>query len=94
MSTSRNVTNSGTDTRNTSDTENRNLTNSKNITNAGQDEKTMSGDETENYTYTKKGNIGYTTPQELIRQNIELWKIPFFGVVFADIDEFMTVSVY
>ena len=94
LATSHNVTNSGTDTRNTSDTENRNLTNSKNITNAGQDEKTLSEDETENYSYTKKGNIGYTTPQELIRQNIELWKVPFFGIVFADIDEFMTVSVY
>lgn len=94
LTTSRNVTNSGTDTRNTSDTENRNLTNSKNVTNAGQDEKTLSDDETENYSYTKKGNIGYTTPQELIRQNIELWKLPFFGIVFADIDEFMTISVY
>ena len=94
MSTSRNVTNSGTDTRNTSDTENRNLTNSKNITNAGQDEKTMSGDETENYTYTKKGNIGYSTPQKLLREDIELWSKSFFEIVFSDIDSFITIQVY
>lgn len=75
-------------------TETRNLSTSKNTTNSGQDETTRSGSDREEYGYTKTGNIGYTSPQELIRRDIELWSSPFFKTVFDDIDSLITISVY
>lgn len=75
-------------------TETRDLATSKNTTNSGQDEITRSGSDSEEYGYTKTGNIGYTSPQELIRRDIELWSSPFFKTVFDDIDSLITISVY
>lgn len=75
-------------------TETRNLSTAKNTTNSGQDETTRSGADREEYGYTKTGNIGYTSPQELIRRDMELWSSPFFKTVFDDIDSLITISVY
>ena len=84
----------GTETNNSSSLETRNLANSRNITNSGQDKSTTANEDNEEYGYTKTGNIGYTSPQELIKQDIEIWSNPYFNMVFDDIDMFMTVSVY
>lgn len=46
------------------------------------------------HTLTKEGNIGYSTPQKLLREEFELWAIPFFQKVFDDIDSFITIMVY
>ena len=64
------------------------------ITNSGEDNKTFAGTETEDVTERREGNIGYTTPQELMRQEFELWARPYFDIVFADIDNLITVMVY
>lgn len=84
----------GTETNNSSSLETRNLSNNRSITNAGQDKSTTANEDNEEYGYTKTGNIGYTSPQELIKQDIEIWSNPYFNMVFDDIDMFMTVSVY
>lgn len=46
------------------------------------------------HTITKEGNIGYSTPQKLLREEFELWAVPFFQKVFDDIDSFITIMVY
>lgn len=83
-----------TDVTTTNDTETRNLSNSNTTVNSGQDIRDNNDKENETYSVTKKGNIGYTTPQSLIREDIELWAEPFFAMVFSDIDDFITVQVY
>lgn len=75
-------------------TETRNLTNNSNIVNSGKDERDVTGFEQEDYSYTKTGNIGYTSPPELLMQDMELWKTAFFDIVFSDIDFSITISVY
>lgn len=85
---------SGTEINNSSSLETRNLANNRNIANAGQDKSTTANEDNEEYGYTKNGNIGYTSPQELIKQDIEIWSNPYFNMVFDDIDMLMTVSVY
>lgn len=42
----------------------------------------------------RHGNIGVTTNQQMINEEIELRKTKFFSVVFNDIDRFLTLSVY
>lgn len=83
-----------TDNTTTTDTETRNLANSNTTVNSGQDTRDNKDNENEIYSVTKKGNIGYSTPQKLLREDIELWKEPFFSIVFADIDYFITIQVY
>ena len=85
---------SSTESNNSSSLETRNLANSRQTTNSGQDESIRQDTDNEEYGYTKSGNIGYTSPQELIRQDLEIWRNPFFSMVFDDIDFFMTISVY
>lgn len=92
--TSKNVTNAGQDEVDSVTAETRDSVGSRNVTNAGQDEKNHNTTEDEDYSYTKKGNIGYTTPQELIRQDMALWATPFFDIVFSDIDEFIMLQTF
>lgn len=84
----------GTESTTSADTETRDLTSSRNVTNAGTDNTVSAGTDNEEYQYEKAGNIGYTTPQELLRQDIELWREPYFDQVFNDIDSFITIMVY
>lgn len=84
----------GTEESTYNSTDTRNLSTSRTINNSGQDDHETATTDHEEFKSTKKGNIGYTTPQELLRQNIELWKIPFFDIVFSDIDSLITISVY
>lgn len=83
-----------TDLTTTLDTETRNLANSNTTVNSGQDIRDNNDKENETYSVTKKGNIGYSTPQKLLREDLELWIEPFFGIVFSDIDSFITIQVY
>ena len=70
-------------------------TNSRNeITNSGEDNHTGNSTDTDNRTIEKSGNIGYSTPQELIRQEFEIWGTAFFNIIFEDIDQFITLQVY
>lgn len=46
------------------------------------------------HTLHRHGNIGVTTSQQMIEAERELWKWYFFDVVFADVDKFLTISVY
>lgn len=75
-------------------TETRNLTDTRNLTRDDDGTKHDIGSEKENFTSTKSGNIGYTTPQELLRQDFELWATTYFQLVFDDIDSLVTLSVY
>ena len=83
-----------TDVSTTHDTETRNLTNSSSTVNSGSDTRDIDGKENETYSSTKKGNIGYSTPQKLLREDLELWNTPYFRLVFDDIDSFITIQVY
>lgn len=50
---------------------------------------------TYNSTLTRSGNIGVTTSQQMIEQEINLWKWNFFrDVVFPDIARALTISLY
>lgn len=83
-----------TETSTNTDTETRNLANSRRSTNSGTDTFNREEGENETLTISKKGNIGYNSPQELIRQELDLWKEPFFATVFRDIDDMITLSVF
>lgn len=50
--------------------------------------------EKEDSTRTREGNIGQTSYQDLIRQELELRKWNFFRQVFADCDKFLCLSIY
>lgn len=76
------------------ETETRDLTDTRNTSHGGVDSKSGNNRNVEEYSLTKKGNIGYTTPQEMIRQEIELWGEPFFAVVYSDIVRFCMYQVY
>lgn len=45
-------------------------------------------------TSVHEGNIGNLTTQQLMRQEIELWKWNFTQTVLADINEFLTIPIY
>lgn len=44
--------------------------------------------------YTHKGNIGNLTPQQLIRQEIDLWRWNFIETVLNDVKDFITIPIY
>lgn len=75
-------------------TETRNLTNTTNTSNSGSDDISGKDIEAEKYTVSKQGNIGYSTPQKLLSGEFELWKTPFFQMVFSDIDKFIMLKIY
>ena len=83
-----------TESRDRTLTETRDLDDSRTETNSGQDETSRSENRGEDWTINKTGNIGYTTPQKLIREEFDIWRTPFFAIVFEDIDAFCTISVY
>ena len=50
---------------------------------------------TYNSTLTRSGNIGVTTSQQMIEQEINLWKWNYFrDVVFPDVANALTISLY
>ena len=44
--------------------------------------------------YTHKGNIGNLTPQQLIQQEIDLWRWNFIEEVLTDVKNFITIPIY
>ena len=78
----------------TSDTENRDLNTTSLRTDGGSDTVDRESTEQSIHNVTKEGNIGYSTPQKLLREEFELWAVPFFEKVFADIDNFITIQVF
>ena len=75
-------------------TETRDLNITRTRTDGGSDTIDREDREVGEHNITKEGNIGYSTPQKLLREEFELWAIPFFQKVFDDIDSFITIMVY
>lgn len=75
-------------------TETRDLNVTRTRTDGGSDTIDREDSEVSEHNITKEGNIGYSTPQKLLREEFELWAIPFFQKVFEDIDSLITISVY
>lgn len=44
--------------------------------------------------YSHKGNIGNFTPQQLIKQEIELWRWNFIDEVLNDVKDFISIPIY
>lgn len=88
--------NTGNEKTTSKGTETRDLTRTTNDEAGGQDTRTGQDKEVEEYSYTKTGNIGYTSPPDLMRRDLELWAefSSFFEIVFSDIDRMITISVY
>lgn len=45
-------------------------------------------------TTTRQGNIGVTTTQQMITEEIQLRKEMFYELVFSDIDRYLTIEIY
>ena len=75
-------------------TETRDLNVTRTRTDGGSDTIDREDSEVSEHNITKEGNIGYSTPQKLLREEFELWATPFFQKVFDDIDSFITIMVY
>lgn len=75
-------------------TQTRDLDGSRVRQDSGTDTTAKTGTEKTDHDVTKEGNIGYSTPQKLLREEFELWRKPFFEIVFKDIDDFITIQVY
>lgn len=63
-------------------------------TEGGTDTSTRTLDTTRTTTTDRKGNIGWFTPQNMLRDDIELWMRNYFDIVFADIDKLICLEVY
>lgn len=89
-------------THNTTDTETRNTTDTvtHDIENTETRDLKTGQTGTEKITGTithethRHGNIGVTTNQQMINEERELWNWYFYNYVFADIDKFVTISLY
>lgn len=75
-------------------TETRNLSNNRATTNSGSDETVSSTEENIIFNSKKEGNIGYTSPQELLESEFELWSTPFFETIFRDISNIIFLKIY
>lgn len=75
-------------------TETRNLSDSRATTNSGSDKTVSSTEENTIFNSKKEGNIGYTSPQELLESEFELWSTPFFETIFRDISNIIFLKIY
>ena len=50
--------------------------------------------ETGTRTLERKGNIGVTTTQAMIKQEIDIWNWNFIDTVFKNVDKILTLSIY
>lgn len=56
---------------------------------------TITGDAEDNYTdHTKSGNIGVTTTQKMMQEELEIRKNNFFDIVLKDISNFLLQKIY
>ena len=75
-------------------TQTRNLSSTNIQSDSGSDIIQKMESEEENHSLEKRGNIGYHTPQKLIREEFDLWIKPYFDIVLNDINELILVQVY
>ena len=75
-------------------TETRDLAAGRKTEHSGVDSANSSDTEKGSYNLTKRGNIGYSTPQKLLREDMELWREAYFNIVFSDIDSVIMLNVY
>lgn len=98
-SDSSSATGSGTDTSNTTQTETQTGTQTQTqtgtITDAGTGSRTNESTGSSESTLERSGNIGVTTTQQMMEQELNLWNnFNFFETVFKDINSVLTISVY
>lgn len=86
---------SGSDTESgsVSGTNTRDATNTRTETGTEGISSTESGTDSGNYSRTKAGNM-YRSPAELMDFDREFWMVDFFSIVFADVDEMLTLGIY
>lgn len=75
-------------------TETRNLSDSRATINSGSDETISSTGENIVFNSKKEGNIGYTSPQELLESEFELWSATFFETIFRDVSNIIFIKIY
>ena len=85
-----NGTTSNTGTQSTKETSKKNGTTSK--SNALSKDYNVTTDKTRESKHT--GNIGNLTTQQLMKQEIELWKWNFVESILADLKDFLTIPIY
>lgn len=88
------TTETGNDNGTRNNTETRELTKVETESNTGVDKRAITDDDDTTRKLTKSGNIGYTAPQTLLREDIELWAIPYFNIVFTDLCKELFLQVY
>ena len=76
-----------------SGTNSRDATNTRTETGTEGISSTESGTDSGSYSRSKAGNM-YRSPAELMDFDREFWMIDFFSIVFADIDEMLTLGIY
>lgn len=94
------VIDTSTDTQSGSDSTTRNGTTTVDSTNKGTsgtitgEKEVETGEESENISRNRTGNIGQTSYQDLLRQELELRKWNFFRQLFSDCDSVLVLSIY
>lgn len=48
----------------------------------------------EDHTLHRHGNIGITTNQQMITEELELRKVNFYDILFRDVDRYLTLTIY
>ena len=76
-----------------SGTNSRDATNTRTETGTEGIASTESGTDSGSYSRTKAGNM-YRSPAELMDFDREFWMVDFFSIVFADVDEMLTLGIY
>lgn len=90
----RNLSDSSTDTHNLTHTDDTTTTDTKNLSDSGTETRNLAGTSDSERDLTRSGNIGVTTTQQMLSQDIELWKWNFFSTVFEDIDSILVLQTY
>ena len=61
---------------------------------AGTEGDTTASEKTRNREFSHLGNIGNQTTQQLIREEIELWRWNYINMVLSDVKDFLTLPIY
>lgn len=77
---------------NDTNTNNETVEQSGNETLTGQSVKTVT--ESNKHNFTRSGNIGVTTSQQMIESEIELRKKEYWNIVFKKLNDLITLSIY
>lgn len=85
-------THSGSDTSNSTTSNTGTDSTTVTRTNSGKDTTTVENDNA--YQETRKGRLGWHTPQDLISKDLELWKQDLMSTIFNDIDSVLVIKIY